>query len=392
MKQLRIPVIATHITGWLLFQSLPLVFLLDNGETGFTDRISKPGYWLFCLYYIAIFYLHSYVLLPRFFHARKWWLYVISMGLMVASLFWLSPFEKLMSGTRRMNMSENRMQPPPGQQFTQQMFRQPDKQTGQGPGPSFGRGRRGHQPRIDMISIILFIMIITLSVAMDLTRRWRAIKERAARAETDKANAELSFLKAQINPHFLFNTLNNIYSMAVTRNEHTPAMIMKLSNIMRYVTDDVNEDFVSLQSEVDCITDYIDLQKLRLGKKVTLDYSVSGDLDHKKISPLVLMTFIENVFKYGTSSHEESHLIIKLVAGEGRIDFLTQNPLYAVDRKIERTGIGISNTQQRLEHLYPGKHKLGITREDGMFIVRLALYEGNQMADSAFFETHRYIV
>jgi two-component system LytT family sensor kinase len=375
MKQLRIPVIATHITGWLLFQSLPLVFLLGNGETSFTDLISKPGYWLFCLYFIAIFYLHSYVLLPRFFHAKKWVLYVISMGLMVASLFWLSPFEKLMSGTRRMNMTENRVQPPPGQPFTQQRFRQTDKQTG-GPGPSFGRGgRRGHQPRIDMISIILFIMIITLSVAMDLTRRWRAIKERAARAETDKANAELSFLKAQINPHFLFNTLNNIYSMAVTRNEHTAEMIMKLSNIMRYVTDDVNEDFVSLQSEVDCITDYIDLQKLRLGKKVTLDYSVTGDLDHKKISPLVLMTFIENVFKYGTSNHEDSQLLIKLVAGDGRIDFLTQNPLFPVDRKIERTGIGISNTQQRLEHLYPGKYKLGITREDGVFIVRLTLFE-----------------
>jgi sensor histidine kinase YesM len=75
------------------------------------------------------------------------------------------------------------------------------------------------------------------------------------------------FLRAQINPHFLFNTLNNIYSMAVTKNENTAATIMKLSNIMRYVTDDVYEDYVSLQSEVDCITDYIDLQKLRLGKK-----------------------------------------------------------------------------------------------------------------------------
>jgi two-component system LytT family sensor kinase len=184
-------------------------------------------------------------------------------------------------------------------------------------------------------------MIITLSVAMDLTRRWRATMERASRAEADKANAELSFLKAQINPHFLFNTLNNIYSMAVTRNEHTPAMIMKLSNIMRYVTDDVNEDFVSLQSEVDCITDYIDLQKLRLGKKVTLDFSVAGDLDHKKISPLILMTFIENVFKYGTSNHEQSNLLIKLVVGEGPHRFSHAKSIVSFDRKIERTGIGI---------------------------------------------------
>jgi two-component system LytT family sensor kinase len=378
MKQLRVPVVATHITGWLLFQSLPLVFLLGNGETSLVEVISRHEYWLFCLYYIAIFYLHSYVLLPRFFHAKKWVLYVVALGTMVASLLLLSPFEKLMSGTRKMNRMENRMLPPPGRKFSQQpSFTQQNEKMRQGRGPAFGSGMRSRQLRIDIISIILFIMIITLSVAMDLTRRWRATMERASRAEADKANAELSFLKAQINPHFLFNTLNNIYSMAVTRNEHTPGMIMKLSNIMRYVTDDVNEDFVSLQSEVDCITDYIDLQKLRLGKKVTLDFSVTGDLDNKKISPLVLMTFIENVFKYGTSNHEQSNLVIKLVVEEGRIDFLTQNPLFPVDRKIERTGIGIDNTQKRLDHLYPGKHKLDITREEGVFIVRLSLYDFN---------------
>jgi two-component system LytT family sensor kinase len=375
MKQLRIPVIATHITGWLLFQSLPLVFLLGNGETTLKEVAAHPEYWLFCLYYIAIFYLHGFVLLPRFFHAKKWLLYIVALGIMIASLLWLSPFEKLMSGTRKMNSMEKRM-PPPNNKFGQPPSFLPENgKMIRGQGQGFRGGMRSRQPRIDIISIILFIMIITLSVAMDLTRRWRATMERASRAEADKANAELSFLKAQINPHFLFNTLNNIYSMSVTRNENTPAMIMKLSNIMRYVTDDVNEDFVSLQSEVDCITDYIDLQKLRLGKKVTLDFSVAGDLDHKKISPLILMTFIENVFKYGTSNHEQSNLLIKLVVGEGHIDFLTQNPLFPVDRKIERTGIGISNTQQRLEHLYPGKHKLDITRENGMFIVRLSLYE-----------------
>lgn len=374
MKQLRIPVIATHITGWLLFQSLPLVFLLGNGETRFLDVISHYEYWLFCLYYVSVFYLHSYLLLPRLFHVKKWLLYSVFMGLMIACLFWLSPFEKLMRTTRKMNFIERRM-PPPGEQFLQQpSFKTADGKIIQGRGPGFRMEMR-RQPRVDIISVILFIMIITLSVAMDLTRRWRSTMERASRAEADRANAELSFLKAQINPHFLFNTLNNIYSMAVTRNEHTAGMVMKLSNIMRYVTDDVNEDFVSLQSEVDCITDYIDLQKLRLGKKVTLDFSVAGDLDHKKISPLVLMTFIENVFKYGTSNHEHSNLVIKLKATEGRIDFMTQNPLFAVDRKIERTGIGISNTAKRLEHLYPGKHKLDITRENGTFVVRLLLYQ-----------------
>jgi two-component system LytT family sensor kinase len=370
MKQLKFPVIATHITGWLLFQSLPLVFLLGqsrNSNLSLADILSHYEYWQFSFYFVTIFYLHSYILLPRLFARKKKFLYFIVMLLLVLTVFKLQPFEKLVSSTRGGPGMENRImrQPPPQDIKFGSSFRPQNDMRG-------GQGRGG--PRIDIISVMLFIMIIILSVAMDLTRRWRETTERAAIAEADKANAELSFLKAQINPHFLFNTLNNIYSMAVTRNENTAGTIMKLSNIMRYVTDDVQEDYVSLQSEVDCITDYIDLQKLRLGKKVSLEYIVTGDLDDQKITPLILMTFIENVFKYGTSNHEHSHLVIKLMATEGRIDFFSQNPLFATDRKLERTGIGIDNTKKRLEHLYPGKHKLEITRGNGMFTVQLSLY------------------
>lgn len=376
MKAPRLPVLVTHIMGWLLFQGLPLVFLLGNSGVSLSSVVLKQPYWLFCLYFIAVFYLHTFVLLPALLHRRKWLLYGLSMVLLVISVFWLSPFERLMSTTRRMNGMEMRMLPPNEPRFEKKMFRDSARfmpPEGFGHGHSPGRMRGGRRG-IDIISIVLFVMIIALSVALDVTRRWRATMERAAKAEADKANAELSFLKAQINPHFLFNTLNNIYSMSVTGHAHTPDTIMKLSNIMRYVTDDVNEDYVSLQSEVDCITDYIDLQKLRTGKKVTLDFSVSGDLENKKIAPLVLMTFIENVFKYGTSNHAHSHLVIRLAADDNRIDFYTQNPLFDTERKLERTGIGIENTRKRLEHLYPGKHKLDILRENGTFIVQLSLY------------------
>ncbi|MES2331752.1 MAG: histidine kinase [Bacteroidota bacterium] len=365
MKQLRLPVIATHITGWLLFQCLPLVFILgqSRNNTSLLDILSHYQYWQFSFYYVAVFYLHSYFMLPQLFANKRKLVYVIAMLLLALSVFTVKPFEQLMSSTRGGPPMENRMRQPPPQ----------DIKFGSPPNQMRG-GQRGGNRGIDIISVTLFIMIITLSVAMDLTRKWRETTERAARAEADKANAELSFLKAQINPHFLFNTLNNIYSMAVTKNENTAGTIMKLSNIMRYVTDDVHEDYVSLQNEVDCITDYIDLQKLRLGKKVSLEYTVTGDLENKKITPLILMTFIENVFKYGTSNHVHSNLIIKLLATDGRIDFLTQNPLFATDRKIERTGIGIDNTRKRLEHLYPGKHKLEITRGNGMFNIQLSLY------------------
>src|SRR5205823_10521035 len=123
----------------------------------------------------------------------------------------------------------------------------------------------------------------SLSAALSILKEWRNIEQRAAKAEADKANAELAFLKAQINPHFLFNTLNNIYSLAVTKSEMTPVSIMKFANIMRYVTDEVTQDFVPLQSEIDCASDYIDLQRMRLSKKVYVDYSVTGNLDGKQI-------------------------------------------------------------------------------------------------------------
>jgi hypothetical protein len=364
MKQFRLPVFATHITGWLLFQSLPLAFLLRQWDnTSLVTLLSSFAYWQFCFYYVIIYYLHSSFLFPHFYLKGRKLVYIAAMFLLICSVFWLQPFEKLMSTNRSRPDMEYAMHKlkPAEYDFLKTLMPPKDMR---GPG----------KPRIDIMSIVLFVMTITLSVAIDITRRWRDTERRIALAEADKANAELSFLKAQINPHFLFNTLNNIYSMAITKNENTAGTIMKLSNIMRYVTDDVNEDYVSLQSEVDCITDYIDLQKLRLGKKVALEFSVSGDLDNKKIAPLILMTFIENVFKYGTSNHESSVLTIRIAATDQRIDFFSQNQLFATDRKIERTGIGIDNTRKRLEHLYPAKHRLDITRENGLFTVELSLY------------------
>ncbi len=366
MKQFRFPVLATHIIGWLLFQSLPLAFLLRQWDSvSLINVLSSFAYWQFCFYYVIIYYLHSYFLFPRLYVKGKKLAYIAAMLVIICSVFWLKPFEQLINANREKGQMEARMRTPPADSKNVPPSMPPREMRGRG-GP--------RRPGIDIISTVLFIMTLALSVAIDLTRRWRETERRATLAEADKANAELSFLKAQINPHFLFNTLNNIYSMAVTKSEHTAGTIMKLSNIMRYVTDDVNEDYVSLQSEVDCITDYIDLQKLRLGKKVALEFSVSGDLDNKKIAPLILMTFIENVFKYGTSNHENSVLTIRVSASDQQIDFFSQNQLFATDRKIERTGIGISNTKLRLEHLYPGKHRLDIKREGGFFTVELSLY------------------
>ena len=204
-------------------------------------------------------------------------------------------------------------------------------------------------------------------------QKWRLTEQRALQAEAEKANAELSFLKAQVNPHFLFNTLNNIYSLAVSKSEHTADSIMKLSNIMRYITDEAREDKVSLQQELDCMRDYIDLQRLRLGKNAQVMFTATGTLERKKIPPLLLMTFVENAFKYGISNHEPSPIVIRVEVGEKELYFETINKLYEKKTQLERTGIGQKNALKRLQHMYPSKHTISIDTADGFYTVKLSL-------------------
>jgi LytS/YehU family sensor histidine kinase len=197
-------------------------------------------------------------------------------------------------------------------------------------------------------------------------------EQRMVKAESEKVSAELSFLKAQINPHFLFNTLNNIYMLSVMSSEHTSESIMKLSNIMRYVTDDVMQDFVPLSNELKCISDYIDLQKLRLGKQTTLDFKITGKVNNQQIAPLIMMSFIENTFKYGISKKEKSTILINIAVGEKTVSFHSENSIFN-RQNTERSGIGLANTKQRLQLLYPRKHILRIDDSDGIFRVDLTL-------------------
>ncbi|RDC64338.1 sensor histidine kinase [Adhaeribacter pallidiroseus] len=362
----------THALCWLLFFSLPLLFLNQRSETEqFTAIIQTLAYWLFYGCYIGLFYLHGYVLLPRFFLQKKYFAYAGLLLLLFTAVYFLRPFDNLISHVSRIAPAKPVTGPfsdkrpvPPLNQPPPPPFHNPDR-----PNPP----RNGAPVRLDIVSIFLFIMIVTLSMAVEITQQWRTTQQRALLAETDKAKAELSFLKAQINPHFLFNILNNIYSLAITQNENTAEAILKLSNLMRYLTDEVTADFVDLKAEVACMQDYIALQQLRLSKKVKVNFTVTGNLAEKKIAPLVLIPFIENVFKYGVSNREESNIAISLRAEEQTITFYCQNPIFLHQTNRERTGIGLANTRERLQHLYPDNYQLTITSENQLFTVSLIL-------------------
>ncbi len=396
MFRLR-PSVIIHIVAWLIFFMLPFI-LMPGGPADakkITAILGSYSYWATYSLYIFLFYFNAYFLIPKLYLNKKYIIYTAVVLAILAGIYffkhWIDspmmslpgeppgrmPFGgrpsrlPLHDSLRHFHDSLRHFFHDSLHHFRDSLF--PGARP-QGAGP-FAGGRASFPRRqpVDLYTIFLISTIWALSTAIRITQQWRETEKRAIKAEADKANAELSFLKAQINPHFLFNTLNNIYSLAVKQNEATAASIMKLSNIMRYVTDDVNQDFVSLQSEVECITDYIDLQRLRLNKKVFVDFSVTGNTEGKKIPPLVLMTFIENVFKYGISSHEESTITIKLFAEEKSITFFCQNKLFSTQRRVERTGIGITNTRQRLEHVYPNRHLLNITSENGFYTVQLTI-------------------
>ena len=354
MKHNKLTPVVPHMAGWLFFFSLMFGFLYRTPEANNPLHIIFSWSFIaFCIIFLFLFYFNTYVLIPKLYLEKKFVAYAVVIMILFAAVYFIEPFDDLMGNfTRPENPA---MVPPPG--------------PGMGGPPPGGN----HKRQTDIVSVVLFITVWSLSTAICIIRQWRLTEKKVIQAEADKANAELSFLKAQINPHFLFNTLNNIYSLAITKNENTAASIMKLSNIMRYVTDDVREDFVSLDNEIECMRDYIDLQRLRLGKKMNVDFMVTGNTGNKKMAPLILMTFIENVFKYGVSNHEPSDIVIKLSADEHAITFFSRNKLFEKKYNAGRTGIGIVNTKERLKHLYPDKHFLDIKKENGFFTVQLSL-------------------
>ena len=353
--------VISHIIVWLLFFALILSVSTSMGNTAFTQQLFSYNFYIFCIVYLFVFYSNSLLLFPYLYLKKKYFVYFLIVLVLLFTVYLIGPFDNLLSHPQAMEARPEMLhlprglRPPPFREFSH-------------PEPPH---RQSHFR--DFNSLILFLLVWLASVALQILKEWRSSQQRALIAESDKKTAELAFLKAHINPHFLFNTLNNIYSLAVTNDEQTPASILKLSNIMRYVTESVAIDFIELENEVECIVDYIDLQKLRLNNKVYLDFSITGSTQNKMIAPLILMTFIENIFKYGISNHYPSTITIKLFIEEKSITFYSQNKIFNANYVYDREGVGIANTKRRLEHLYPGRHKLTIQKDKEFYTVQLNL-------------------
>lgn len=222
-------------------------------------------------------------------------------------------------------------------------------------------------------------MLVGIGTSFEMILQWEKQKRMQESIEKEKTSAELSFLKSQINPHFLFNTLNNIYSLAERNSNKTGQSILLLSNLMRYVLYDTKHGKILLSKEIKHMDEYIALNRLRIveSENVSINFTNKVKVDGILIEPLIFIPFIENAFKHGISYASNSFISIELsIQDDDCLELkVTNSKKFAELNSIDQShqGIGIANTQRRLELLYPGRYDLIISDERDSYFVKLSI-------------------
>ncbi len=188
----------------------------------------------------------------------------------------------------------------------------------------------------------------------------------------EKKEMELQFLKSQLNPHFLFNSLNNIYSLAYQKSDKTADAILKLSEIMRYMIYESNDSWVSLSKEIEYVQSFIELQKLRFKDGAAVEFTQNGEIDNQQIVPLILISFVENAFKHGVANDPENPIKINIIANQKILHFSVSNKKNSYN-KDQMGGIGLYNVERRLQLLYPDRYKLNIVNSETHYTSELML-------------------
>lgn len=329
--------ITIHVIAWtlLLFAPFFSVFQVVKSITQSTDNTVFIPFIVLGLVMIFIFYFNYFILMPKFLLTKKYWIYFATFTLSIAIAIGISGL--IFSG-----FGFN-----PETLITANPF------------------LAKISPIVKTNTTLMLFISIVASISLVLNDRLKQVEE-------EKLAAQISSLKSQINPHFLFNTLNNIYASAIDTSPQTADMVEKLSEMMRYTLKNTQEDFVYLEDEINYIHNYIDLQKIRLDKNVKISLSMLGDFSELRIAPMLLICFIENAFKHGINSEEESNIKITMATDESIFQLLVvNNKVNTQTDTTEHSGFGIKNTKNRLELIYPSKHILMIKETDTDFTASL---------------------
>ncbi|HMI07445.1 MAG TPA: histidine kinase [Flavobacterium sp.] len=344
--------ILIHLFGILAFLSIPVFFSPDfNTETNlFLIQGFKRNFVSYVLL-LVFFYMNYYYFIPKYYFTKRTFLY-FAFVLFSFALIAAAPHLLFTHGPRGFHSMNGQMGPPP------MML------------PNGNMPPHNHMGRVFFMfaegsSIFQFLLILTFSFLL-------RVNNQLSEMHSEKLKAEVSYLKAQINPHFLFNTLNSLYALTIQKSDAAPDAVVKLSNMMRYVVTESTNDLVPLEKEINYISDYVDMQRLRISDESNLDYSIIGNPKGKSIAPLVIIPFIENAFKYGINAEEDWHIAIVLEIVENDFILEVKNNKVPVNFPEEHmTEQGIENTEKRLGFIYPGKHTLEIIDEKETFRVHL---------------------
>jgi sensor histidine kinase YesM len=225
-----------------------------------------------------------------------------------------------------------------------------------------------------MLSAVLDIGFVAGgAVALKLLRMYFLSREKEKNLAKEKLEAELKFLRAQTNPHFLFNTLNNIYALARKKSDETANVVMKLSKLLRFMLYESREHRITLADELRIIEDYIELEKIRYGERLKVRIQRNIDNSSQEIAPLLLLPFIENAFKHGASeTRHQSFIYIDISLNNGNLAFSVQNSKDSDEHRELKENIGLGNVRRQLQLMYP-VHSLSLKNENGHFLAELTI-------------------
>ncbi|HLN21145.1 MAG TPA: histidine kinase [Bacteroidales bacterium] len=347
--------VVLHIFAWTIITLLPFL-IVKQWNVGI--KFLK-FYHVTNIVSALIFYINYLFLFPRFYLKRHLKKYFVSVILVIFMFYYLSGFAS-MAVFRSIN---NTNTPAIADSDFRELFRFRLW--------DFNMPRSVKQMQIYNY-VITATALIFLSGGLRALERQSGVERMQKDLEKEKLNSELAFLKNQISPHFLFNTLNNIYSLIEVNAEDSRDAILKLARLMRYLLYESQGDTM-LSKEIDFMSDYIDLMKLRMVEKIRLSVDFPDKYEDLTIPPLLFIPFIENAFKHGISYRGKSFIEVKLEARDSELNFTCTNSKTARSILDKKQGIGLDNVKKRLQLLFPGKHGLNINETDMDYNVNLKI-------------------
>lgn len=338
-----------HLSVWIIIFGLPL-FLTDRGQGISWSHFSRSASVM--LAFMIVFYINYLYLIDRLLYKQKTKEFIIINLLLIIGMASLMYFahDFIMS----LNLDGR---------------------------PMRRRRRYSSLPYVFIgRNLLSLALVVGLSVAIKMSARWAMVESERKELEKAKTEAELKNLKSQINPHFLLNTLNNIYALIEFNPPKAQTAVEELSKLLRHLLYDNNETFVPLMSEVEFIKNYIELMRIRLSKNITLTTTLEiSPNSATQIAPLIYISLIENAFKHGVSGNKNSFIDIQLKENpNGEVEFICKNSYFPKsDTDKSGSGIGLNQVKRRLELLYPDRHtwnqKIERNNDESIFVSHLTI-------------------